>query len=52
MDQELAILANIKNFTGQSTAANNPYLNYSGTVSESNVLTVRNHLGAVIFSIK
>lgn len=52
MDQELAILANIKNFTGQSTAANNPYLNYSGTVSDSKVLTVTNHLGGVVFTIK
>jgi len=52
MDQELAILANIKNFSGQSTASNNPYLNYSGAVSADNILTIKNHLGATILTIK
>jgi len=51
MDQELAVLADIKNFNSQSTAANNPYLNYSGVVSNDKVLTVKNQDGTAIFTI-
>lgn len=51
MSQNLAILADIKNFSGQNTAANNPYLNYTGKL-ENGVLNVYNHAGGLIFSIK
>ena len=52
MSQNLALMCGIKNFTGQNTAENTPYLNYVGAVSSSDVLVVRNHLGLVVFTIK
>lgn len=52
MDQNLALLCGIKNFNGQNTAANNPYLNYSATLSADKVLTIKNHLGGAILTLK
>lgn len=51
MSQNLAITANIKNFNSETTAANNPFLAYTGQRS-GDLLNVYTNKGALVFSIK
>ncbi len=52
MSQNLAVTAGIKNFNGETTAANNPYLRWSGKVDNQKVLTIYNAKGVPVIRFK
>lgn len=51
MDQNLAITAGIKNFNTETTAENNPFLNWSGRI-ENGVLNIYNAKGVKVISFR
>ena len=52
MSQNLAVTAGIKNFNGETTAENNPYLRWSGKVDNNKVLTIYNAKGVPVIRFK
>ena len=52
MSQNLAVTAGIKNFNGETTAANNPFLRWSGRVDNNKVLTIYNAKGVPVIRFR
>lgn len=52
MSQNLAVTAGIKNFNGETTAENNPYLRWSGKVDNNKVLTIYNSKGVPVIRFR